>query len=142
MARYGSGLQQPSLEHDEDVIRNVARCRRLVPHSPRSDQRRDLDPTATCWQTPRLWLSGIMAVRKRPARRRHSRPRGSRRVRVLRCCLPGAITLVAPVGILAATASLALITATFTPWWSGAIIINAVIIYAAWDTAVAQLSAR
>jgi hypothetical protein len=48
----------------------------------------------------------------------------------------------APVGTLAATASLALITATFTPWWSGAIIINAVIIYAAWDTAVGQLSAR
>ena len=48
----------------------------------------------------------------------------------------------APVGILAATASLALITTTFTPWWSVAIIINAVIIYAAWDTTVVQLSAR
>jgi hypothetical protein len=48
----------------------------------------------------------------------------------------------APIGILAATASLALIIATFTPWWSGAIIINAVIIYAAWDTTIAQLSGR
>ena len=48
----------------------------------------------------------------------------------------------APIGILAATASLALIIATFTPWWSGAIIMNAVIIYAAWDTTVAQLSGR
>jgi hypothetical protein len=48
----------------------------------------------------------------------------------------------APIGILAATASLALIIATFTPWWSVGIIINAVIIYAAWDTTVAQLSSR
>jgi hypothetical protein len=48
----------------------------------------------------------------------------------------------APIGLFAATASLALIIATFTPWWSGAIIINGVIIYAAWNTAVAQLSGQ
>ncbi len=48
----------------------------------------------------------------------------------------------APVATLAACASLALIVATFTPWWSAAIVINAVIIYAAWDTAVGQFSGK
>ena len=39
---------------------------------------------------------------------------------------------------LAAVASMALIVATFTPWWSFAVVINAAILYAAWQSATAQ----
>ena len=42
--------------------------------------------------------------------------------------------------IIAAVASMALIVATFTPWWSLAVVINAVILYAAWQPATAQLA--
>jgi len=42
----------------------------------------------------------------------------------------------------AAVASMALIVATFTPWWSFAVVINAVILYAAWHSATAQLAGR
>ena len=38
----------------------------------------------------------------------------------------------------ASVASMALIVATFTPWWSFAAVINAVIFYAAWQSAIAQ----
>ena len=44
--------------------------------------------------------------------------------------------------LVAASASMALITATFTPWWSIAVVINAVILYGAWQSAVAQLTGR
>jgi hypothetical protein len=37
--------------------------------------------------------------------------------------------------VIAAVASMALIVATFTPWWSFAVVINAVILYAAWQSA-------
>jgi hypothetical protein len=40
--------------------------------------------------------------------------------------------------IIAALASMALIVATFTPWWSFAVVINAAILYAAWQSATAQ----
>lgn len=40
--------------------------------------------------------------------------------------------------IIAAVASMALIVATFTPWWSFAVVINAAILYAAWQSASAQ----
>jgi hypothetical protein len=40
--------------------------------------------------------------------------------------------------ILAAVASMALIVATFTPWWSLAVVINAAIVYAAWQSATVQ----
>jgi hypothetical protein len=43
---------------------------------------------------------------------------------------------------IAAAASMALIVATFTPWWSFAIVINALILYAAWQSATTQLSSR
>jgi hypothetical protein len=43
---------------------------------------------------------------------------------------------------IAAIASMALIAATFTPWWSVAILINAVILYAAWQTTAAQFPGR
>lgn len=39
---------------------------------------------------------------------------------------------------IAAVASMALIVATFTPWWSFAVVINAAILYAAWQSATAQ----
>jgi hypothetical protein len=39
----------------------------------------------------------------------------------------------APAGLLGAGASAALIVATFTPWWTAAILINGVIGYAAWS---------
>lgn len=41
----------------------------------------------------------------------------------------------------AAAASLALITATFTPWWSAAILIDLAIVYAAWQPLAQQLTA-
>ena len=44
--------------------------------------------------------------------------------------------------IIAAVVSIALIVATFTPWWSFAVVINAVILYAAWQPATAQLAGR
>lgn len=44
--------------------------------------------------------------------------------------------------IIAAVASVALIVATFTPWWSFAVVINAVILYAAWQSATAQFAGR
>jgi hypothetical protein len=34
----------------------------------------------------------------------------------------------------AAVASMALIVATFTPWWSFAVVINTVVFYAAWQS--------
>ncbi|HEX6325130.1 MAG TPA: hypothetical protein VFZ72_01045 [Jiangellaceae bacterium] len=37
-------------------------------------------------------------------------------------------------------ASLALTVATFTPWWSAAIVIDLAIIYAAWGPLATQLS--
>jgi hypothetical protein len=40
--------------------------------------------------------------------------------------------------VLAAVASMALIVATFTPWWSFAVVINAAILYAAWQSAIAR----
>ena len=43
---------------------------------------------------------------------------------------------------IAAVASMALIVATFTPWWSFAVAINAVILYAAWLSATEQLVSR
>jgi hypothetical protein len=43
---------------------------------------------------------------------------------------------------IAVVASMALIVATFTPWWSFAVVINAVILYAAWQSATAQLAGR
>lgn len=42
--------------------------------------------------------------------------------------------------VIAAGASMALIVATFTPWWSFAVVINAAILYAAWHPASAQLA--
>jgi hypothetical protein len=33
---------------------------------------------------------------------------------------------------------MALIVATFTPWWSFAVVINAAVLYAAWQSATAQ----
>ncbi len=42
----------------------------------------------------------------------------------------------------AAVASTGLIVATFTPWWSFAIVINAVIVYAAWQSATTQLEGQ
>jgi hypothetical protein len=44
--------------------------------------------------------------------------------------------------IIAAVSSMALIVATFTPWWSFAVVINAVILYAAWQSVTAQLASR
>ena len=38
----------------------------------------------------------------------------------------------------AAVASMALIVATFTPWWSFAVVINSAILYAAWQSVTAQ----
>lgn len=43
---------------------------------------------------------------------------------------------------IAAVASMALIVATFTPWWSFAVIINAAVLYAAWHSATEQLVGR
>lgn len=43
--------------------------------------------------------------------------------------------------IIAAVSSMALIVATFTPWWSFAVVINVVILYAAWQSATAQPAA-
>jgi hypothetical protein len=40
----------------------------------------------------------------------------------------------APAAILGALVSLALIAATFTPWWSAAVVINAALIYLALNT--------
>lgn len=48
----------------------------------------------------------------------------------------------APMAVLGAVVSFALIAATFTPWWSAAVVINAGIIYLAWDTAAGQLTGR
>ena len=44
--------------------------------------------------------------------------------------------------IIAVAASMALIVATFTPWWSFAVVINAVILYAGWQAATGQLAGR
>ena len=44
--------------------------------------------------------------------------------------------------MIAAVASMALIVATFTPWWGFAVIINAVILYQAWQSATAQPASR
>jgi hypothetical protein len=41
---------------------------------------------------------------------------------------------------IAAVASMALIVATFTPWWSFAVVINSAILYAAWQSASTQLA--
>jgi hypothetical protein len=38
----------------------------------------------------------------------------------------------------AAVASMSLIVATFTPWWSFAVVINSAILYAAWQSVTAQ----
>ena len=43
---------------------------------------------------------------------------------------------------IAAVASMALVVATFTPWWSFAVVINAVILYAAWHSVTEQLVGR
>jgi hypothetical protein len=43
---------------------------------------------------------------------------------------------------IAAVSSMALIVATFTPWWSIAVVINAVILYAGWQPATGQLAGR
>ncbi|MGA8247749.1 MAG: hypothetical protein WB797_12660 [Nocardioides sp.] len=48
----------------------------------------------------------------------------------------------APVAVLSACASLALIVATFTPWWAAAVAIDVVVLAAAWPTAISQLSGR
>jgi hypothetical protein len=39
-----------------------------------------------------------------------------------------------------AAVAMALIVATFTPWWSLAVVINAVILYAAWLSVIPQLA--
>jgi hypothetical protein len=44
--------------------------------------------------------------------------------------------------IIAAVASMALIVATFTPWWSLAVVINLTIVYAAWQSITAQPAGR
>lgn len=44
----------------------------------------------------------------------------------------------APVGLVGAVTSLALIAATFTPWWIAAVAINAVIAYAAWSEIIGR----
>ena len=41
---------------------------------------------------------------------------------------------------IAAVAAMALVVATFTPWWSFAVVINVVILYAAWQSASAPLT--
>jgi hypothetical protein len=41
---------------------------------------------------------------------------------------------------IAAVASMALIVATFTPWWTFAVVINVSILYAAWQSATARAS--
>ncbi|HEX6328391.1 MAG TPA: hypothetical protein VFZ72_17625 [Jiangellaceae bacterium] len=46
----------------------------------------------------------------------------------------------AAMAVVAAVASLALTVATFTPWWSAAIVIDLAIIYAAWGPLATQLS--
>ena len=43
---------------------------------------------------------------------------------------------------IAAVSSMALVVATFTPWWSFAVVINAVILYAGWQSATAQLAGQ
>jgi hypothetical protein len=43
---------------------------------------------------------------------------------------------------IAAVSSMALVVATFTPWWSFAVVINTVILYAAWQAATARLAGR
>jgi hypothetical protein len=48
----------------------------------------------------------------------------------------------AALAIGAAAASLALAVATFTPWWSAAIVIDLAIIYAAWTPLAGQLSGQ
>ncbi|MDI6909242.1 hypothetical protein [Nocardioides sp.] len=45
-------------------------------------------------------------------------------------------------GAVAAIASMALVVATFTPWWSFAVVINAAILYAAWQSATGQSAGR
>jgi hypothetical protein len=42
--------------------------------------------------------------------------------------------------VITAVASMALIVATFTPWWSFAVVINAMILYGACQSATAQLA--
>jgi hypothetical protein len=42
----------------------------------------------------------------------------------------------------AAVASMGLIVATFTPWWTLAVVIDVLILYAAWQSATAQLASR
>ncbi|HEX4905489.1 MAG TPA: hypothetical protein VFU93_08555 [Acidimicrobiales bacterium] len=42
--------------------------------------------------------------------------------------------------VVGAVASLALITATFTPWWSAAVVINLALLYAAFQSMSAQQS--
>ena len=44
--------------------------------------------------------------------------------------------------IVGAIISFALITATFTPWWSAAVAINLVVMYLAWSSMTAQPSGR
>ena len=44
----------------------------------------------------------------------------------------------APSAAVGALMSLALVAATFTPWWSAAIVINAVILYLAWSSVTSQ----
>lgn len=46
----------------------------------------------------------------------------------------------AVVAVVAVAASLALTVATFTPWWSAALVIDLAILYAAWGPLVGQLS--
>lgn len=43
---------------------------------------------------------------------------------------------------IAVVASMALIVATFTPWWSFAVVINGLLLYAAWQSATAPLVSR
>ena len=46
----------------------------------------------------------------------------------------------ASLAAIGAVVSLALIVATFTPWWSAAIVINAVVAYLAWSSLTPELS--
>ncbi len=43
-------------------------------------------------------------------------------------------------GLAGAVVSIALIAATFTPWWSAAIVINLMVAYVAWSSLTAELS--
>jgi hypothetical protein len=103
-----------------------------------------MDPAAAGQRAAEFRVAGVMAVRGSTSNRRDPGGDRGQRFRGLWRGVRGGVAYAAHRDMwafpasLAAVASMALIVATFTPWWSFAVVINAAILYAAWQSATAQ----